>query len=211
MVDLDQLINTFDARTRGDLRDVVEGFATQYRGKGPEAAEAVEYFNPLLSTSRRLIGELTEDEGSLTRFLADSSRLVDRARRPARPSSRQLVGNANAAAGAVASRRTSPLARALALLPTTLRRGNTTFVNLRATLDDLDELVAASKPATQRPRAVPARAAAAGGGGAADGPRPEHDAAPPRARQRPRRGHAQLPARRARRDAGVREQHARRW
>jgi phospholipid/cholesterol/gamma-HCH transport system substrate-binding protein len=35
------------------------------------------------------------------------------------------------------------------VLPSTLRRANTTFVNLRATLDDLDVLVAASKPATK--------------------------------------------------------------
>src|SRR4029453_14164793 len=39
--------------------------------------------------------------------------------------------------------------RALELLPTTLRRANTTFVNLRATLDDLDVLVPESKPATK--------------------------------------------------------------
>ena len=59
-----------------------------------------------------------------------------------------LVGNANATAGAVGAENVA-LSRALALLPTTLRRGNTTFVNLRATLDDLDALVAASKPATR--------------------------------------------------------------
>ena len=41
------------------------------------------------------------------------------------------------------------LSEALGLLPTTLRRANTTFVNLRATLDDLDVLVAESKPATK--------------------------------------------------------------
>ena len=35
------------------------------------------------------------------------------------------------------------------MLPTTLRRANSTFVNLRATLDDLDVLVDASKPATK--------------------------------------------------------------
>ncbi len=45
--------------------------------------------------------------------------------------------------------RTSRSSRALRLLPTTLRRANTTFVNLRATLDDLDVLVAESKPATK--------------------------------------------------------------
>ena len=52
------------------------------------------------------------------------------------------------------------LERALELLPDTLRKANTTFVNLRSTLDDLDKLVAVSKPATQRARPVPARSCA---------------------------------------------------
>ena len=76
VVDLDQIFNTLDARTRGSLRDVIKGFAQQFHGKGYEAGQAAKYFNPLLSTSRRLVGQLTEDEGSLTRFLVDSSRLV---------------------------------------------------------------------------------------------------------------------------------------
>ena len=59
-----------------------------------------------------------------------------------------LVTNANATAGAIAAENEA-LSRALELLPTTLRRANTTFVNLRATLDDLDVLVAESKPATK--------------------------------------------------------------
>jgi phospholipid/cholesterol/gamma-HCH transport system substrate-binding protein len=41
------------------------------------------------------------------------------------------------------------LDRTLELLPDTLRKANTTFVNLRATLGDLDRLVAESKPATR--------------------------------------------------------------
>ena len=41
------------------------------------------------------------------------------------------------------------LARTLDLLPGTMRKANTTFVNLRAALDDLDVLVAESKPATK--------------------------------------------------------------
>ena len=41
------------------------------------------------------------------------------------------------------------LERALELLPDTLRKANTTFVNLRSTLDDLDVLVNESKPATK--------------------------------------------------------------
>jgi phospholipid/cholesterol/gamma-HCH transport system substrate-binding protein len=59
-----------------------------------------------------------------------------------------LVANTNATASAI-GQENAALARALGLLPTTLRRANTTFVNLRATLDDLDVLVAESKPATK--------------------------------------------------------------
>jgi phospholipid/cholesterol/gamma-HCH transport system substrate-binding protein len=147
VVDLDQIFNTLDERTRGDLQDVVKGFAAQYAGKGAEAGEAAEYFNPLLSTSRRLVGEVTEDEDNLTRFIVDSSRLVT-ALAEKRDDLAALVGNTNATAQAIGAENVA-LGRALGLLPTTLRRANTTFVNLRATLDDLDVLVAESKPATR--------------------------------------------------------------
>ena len=147
VVDLDQIFDTLDEKTRGDLQDVVKGFATQFRGKGGEAGEATKYLNPLLSTSRRLVGQLTEDEAGLTRFIVDSSRLVT-ALGEKRDDLSRLVSNTNATARAIGSENVA-LAKALGLLPTTLRRANTTFVNLRATLDDLDVLVAESKPATK--------------------------------------------------------------
>jgi len=147
VVDLDQIFNTLDERTRGDLADVVKGFATQYEGKGAEVGQSAKYFNPLLSSSRRFAQEVTEDEGALTRFLVDSSRAVT-AIAERRDDLSALVANTNATASAIGEENAA-LARALGLLPTTLRRANTTFVNLRATLDDLDVLVAESKPATK--------------------------------------------------------------
>ena len=147
VVDLDQLFNTIDERTRGDLQDVVKGFATQYEGKGEEAGQSARYFNPLLSTSRVLAGEVTEDEGALTRFLVNSSQAVT-AIAERRDDLAGLVANANETTAAIGAENVA-LSRALQLLPTTLRRANTTFVNLRATLDDLDVLVAESKPATK--------------------------------------------------------------
>ena len=59
------------------------------------------------------------------------------------------MGNANTASGAIASESAS-LDQALTALPRTLRQANTTFVNLRSTLDDLDQLVDASKPVAPR-------------------------------------------------------------
>ena len=147
VVDLDQIFNTLDEQTRGDLAGVIKGFATQYEGKGEQAGQSAKYFNPLLSSSRRLVQEVTEDEAALTEFLVNSSRAVTTIAER-RDDLSQLVGNANATASAIGAENIA-LARALGLLPTTLRRANTTFVNLRATLDDLDVLVAESKPATK--------------------------------------------------------------
>ena len=147
IVDLDQLFNTLDPDARKSLQQVVKGFEAQYQGKGEEAGEAAEYFNPALSTSRRLLQQVTADEGVLTRFLVNSSRTVS-ALAEKRDDIADLVSNTNATAAAIGSENVA-LGRALGLLPTTLRRANTTFVNLRATLTDLDALVAASKPATK--------------------------------------------------------------
>jgi phospholipid/cholesterol/gamma-HCH transport system substrate-binding protein len=146
-VDLDQLFNTLDPKARADLQGVIEGSKTSLDGKGQQAAAGTEYFNPLLSSARRLVNETTADENALTRFIVSSSRTVT-AIAERRDDLADLVGNANATTGAIASEQRA-LSQALTLLPTTLRRGNSTFVNLRATLDDLDPLVADSKPATK--------------------------------------------------------------
>jgi phospholipid/cholesterol/gamma-HCH transport system substrate-binding protein len=146
-VDLDQLFNSLDPKARKDLQGLIKGFSTQYEGKAAEAAESTKYFNPLLSSARRLVNEATADEGDLTRFLVSSSRTVTTVAEK-RDDLSALVGNANTTTGAIASENRA-LSEALALLPTTLRRANSTFVNLRSTLDDLDPLVAESKVATK--------------------------------------------------------------
>jgi phospholipid/cholesterol/gamma-HCH transport system substrate-binding protein len=146
-VDLDQLFNTLDPKTRAGLTNVVKGFATQYAGQEVNANLSARFFAPALSTTQRLVNELTRDQPALTRFLVDSSKLVtDVASR--RDDLAALVGNANSTAAAIGQENVS-LDRAIAILPSTLRRANTTFVNLRATVDDLDVLVNASKPATK--------------------------------------------------------------
>src|SRR5437016_2435856 len=144
VVDLDQLFNTLDPPTRKALQEVVQGSATQYQGKGVQANQSARYFAPALSSTDQLIQEVIRDQGAFTNFLANSSQLVtDIAAR--RNDLSSLVSNANATAGAIAQENTS-FNTALALLPGTLRKGNTTFVNLRATLGDLTTLVNTSKP-----------------------------------------------------------------
>ncbi|MDP9228219.1 MAG: MlaD family protein [Actinomycetota bacterium] len=146
-VDLDQLFNTFDEETRKALSDVIQGSATVYAGRGPEANEAYRYLSPALSETDRLFKEVTADEQVLTDFLVDGSRVVT-ALAERRDDLSGLVSSSNQALGAVAAENES-FDRALLALPPALRQANTTFVNLRATLDDLDPFVAASKPATK--------------------------------------------------------------
>jgi phospholipid/cholesterol/gamma-HCH transport system substrate-binding protein len=146
-VDLDQLFNTLDPKTRKGLQEIVQGGATQYRGKAEEANQAAKYFNPALSTSSRLVNELTRDDKRFESFIVDTATVVG-AIAERRDDLTNLVSNANATARAIGDENAA-LARALELLPTTLRKANTTFVNLRAALGDLDVLVNESKPATK--------------------------------------------------------------
>lgn len=146
-VDLDQLFNIFQPKEREALQKFIQGNATVYAGKGELANRAYKFLNPSLSTSTQLFTELSSDSVSLSRFLVAGSQtfgaLADR-----QNDLTSLVSNANQTMAAIASRN-EDLDRSLAALPDTLRQANTTFVNLRATLDDLDPLVQASYPATK--------------------------------------------------------------
>jgi phospholipid/cholesterol/gamma-HCH transport system substrate-binding protein len=147
IVDLDQLFDTLDPKTRKALQDVIQGSAQWYDNRGRQANAATKYFNPALSSSRRLVDEVVANQQTLNAFLRNTSKTVG-AVAARRDDLANLVSNANATAAAIGDENVS-LDQALGLLPDTLRKANTTFVNLRATLDDLDVLVAASKPATK--------------------------------------------------------------
>jgi phospholipid/cholesterol/gamma-HCH transport system substrate-binding protein len=146
-VDLDVLFNTLDPKTREGLRNLIRGSGDQYDGRAEEARESVKYFAPFLSSTTRLTEELALDQEVLERFVKDGATTVS-AIAERRDDLSALVSNTNQAMGAIADE-SAALEQALTLLPGTLRKANTTFVNLRATLDDLELLVDESKPATR--------------------------------------------------------------
>jgi phospholipid/cholesterol/gamma-HCH transport system substrate-binding protein len=147
-VDLDQLFNTLDEPTRKALQQVIKGSATQYEGRGALNNRAARYFNPALSTAARLVNEVNRDQKAFEDLIVHGAR-VTTALAERRDDLSGLVSNASRTAGAIGDENVA-LSEALAVLPDTLRKGNTTFVNLRATLDDLDELTEVSLPATKR-------------------------------------------------------------
>jgi phospholipid/cholesterol/gamma-HCH transport system substrate-binding protein len=149
-VDLDQVFNTLDPATIRDFKHVVQGFATSYEGVGQDANRGFHYLNPFLSTSRRLLGELSYDQHAFESLVVDTSRLSGTLAARA-PDVSALVHNLDLMMSAI-GRRKEALAEAVGRLPGFLRSANTTFVNLRSALDDLDPLVDASKPVAERLR-----------------------------------------------------------
>ncbi len=147
-VELDELFNLFDPVARVAVQDFFEGTDKMVRGKGQELNRGIKYLNPTLSTSRRLFRELTRDERLLARFLIVSGRLTN----PLSDRRTELTGlvrNLNGTFGALASQK-GALTESIERLPPFMRRANTTFLNLRAALDDVDPLVDASKPVARR-------------------------------------------------------------
>ncbi len=147
-VELDQIFDLFDERTRTGLQDFFKGSGEMIRGRGKELRRGVHYLNPALSTGSRLFQELTRDDALLERFLVDSGSLVN-ALADRRQDLTGVVGNLNATFGAL-GRQQDALAESVERLPPFMRRANTTFVNLRSALDDVDPFVDASKPAVKR-------------------------------------------------------------
>jgi phospholipid/cholesterol/gamma-HCH transport system substrate-binding protein len=143
-VDLDELFNTLDAPTRKGIQDVFQGSASQYAGQGKQVQLAWQYLNPAIATSSLLFHELNRDTSNFTHFIVNSSHLVtDLAQRQSDLSG--LVSHLSTTFSALASQQTA-LGQSIQRLPGFLRLGDTTFVNLRSALTDLNTLINASKP-----------------------------------------------------------------
>ena len=146
-VEIDELFNVFDKQTRDSVKALFVNSHRATEGKTREQREVFRYMNPALSTSSRLFNELNADTPMLERFIVDSSELVTTLAER-RDDLADLITNLNATFRAVGSEREA-LAEAVNNLPDFMRQANTTFVDLRFTLDTLDPLVEASEPAVE--------------------------------------------------------------
>jgi phospholipid/cholesterol/gamma-HCH transport system substrate-binding protein len=147
-VSLDQLFNTLDLRTRLGLRNFIQGNAASIQGRAHAANKTLLYFAPALNSTSQLTAELTRDEPTFDALLVQGAQAMQALASRSQQLT-QLIANGNVATGAIA-RQSVALERALALLPATLTRSTATFKGLNTTLDALDPLVAASKPAIRR-------------------------------------------------------------
>ena len=148
-IDIDQLFNTFPAPVRRGLEQFIEGNAQWYAGRGKDgtANDTFKYIGVGFNRAGAFAHDLNADEKIFSRFLVSSSRLGTAVSERG-PELSSAIGNASAAFGAIASQNVA-LGNSLRLLPPTFRQANTTFVNLRAALDDVEPLINTSKTATK--------------------------------------------------------------
>jgi phospholipid/cholesterol/gamma-HCH transport system substrate-binding protein len=138
-IDIDQFLNTFPNPVRRALGQFIRGSSTQYAGVGKDANSTFKYLGVGFNRAGAFVHDLNADERLFSRFLVSSSRLATAVSERGTELS-SAVSNANTALGAIASQNAA-LSSSLTLLPPTFRQANTTFVNLRAALDDLEPLI----------------------------------------------------------------------
>ena len=61
-VNLDQLFDSLDSRTRAGLRGFIRGEAAAVEGRAPQANRTLRYFAPLLASTSDVTAELARDE-----------------------------------------------------------------------------------------------------------------------------------------------------
>ena len=144
-VDIDELFNTLNPPTLKGLQNLIQGAGSQFAGKGAEAQAAWAYLNPAVASSSTLFQELNHDNGGdFTNFVVQSSKLLSTI--AAKSSTlTALVKNLGTTTEALASQKNA-LGQSIQDLPQFMALADTTFVNLRNSLDALTPLVNDSKP-----------------------------------------------------------------
>jgi phospholipid/cholesterol/gamma-HCH transport system substrate-binding protein len=147
IVDLDQLFNTLDPKTRKGLQQFIDGSASWYEGKEQQANASAQAFPAALSGLNQLATELTADDANLSRFLVKTGDALG-ALAEHKEQLTDLVSNTRATTAAL-SANTASLDQALQHVAPALRKGTDAFVALRPALKQLRTLVNVSGPATK--------------------------------------------------------------
>lgn len=151
-VDLDQIFDTFDPQARRGVQKSVKFLRDFQAGNEEEANAALHYLNPALSSSARLFAELDRSTPDFERFIGETARLVTDV-----SAQDNVLGDLTRNLARTTAALTSDgeaLGESVGLLPDVMRKANSTFVNLRSALDDLDPLVEDAKPVVRR-RLIP--------------------------------------------------------
>ena len=76
IVELDEVVNAFDASSRRALREVLEGAAPAFAGRGADVNALLGVAPPLLRDGERVLANLSDPQTRLGRLLASADRLT---------------------------------------------------------------------------------------------------------------------------------------
>jgi phospholipid/cholesterol/gamma-HCH transport system substrate-binding protein len=144
-IDLDQIVNAFDAPAQRHLRTLVrKGGDIFGKGSARYLNAGLHALNPALSQTDAVLGQVVREEPAFERLVVEGAGISSAvASRPA--DLEQLTSNTVGGLSAIAAR-TDALDSALVQLPPTLRRTNTTLVELRSLLRDTRPVVREARP-----------------------------------------------------------------
>src|SRR4051812_13222798 len=146
-VDIDQLFNIFDPKTRKGLQQTLQGFAGWYAGQSDNLATSYKYLGPSLRSLSELLRQISADQDVFTRLVVNGAKTTT-AVAARRDDLANLVTNGNAFAQAITSENQS-LDQALQAFPGALTEGSAAFRSLRRALVPLTELNTASEENTK--------------------------------------------------------------
>jgi phospholipid/cholesterol/gamma-HCH transport system substrate-binding protein len=147
VVDIDQLFNALNPRTRKGLQGVIEGFAEQYSGAEQQAGIASGYFGPALNSVSHIFAEFANDQQTFTKFLVSTSDALSVIGAHSQHLT-DLIEHGDQTFRALGAHQ-AELAEGLKELPGALNAGTKTFSDVPATFHVFKELVDVAKPDTK--------------------------------------------------------------
>jgi phospholipid/cholesterol/gamma-HCH transport system substrate-binding protein len=147
IVEIDQLFNTLEPKTRTGLKQLIRGSADWYAGRENAANRSTQQIPKTLATLGALAGEITSDSATFEQFLTETGDAMG-AIADHRDQLTQLVSNTRQTTAALGAN-TASLTKALDHVPGALDRGSDTFVALRPAIKDLQHLTDTTGPATK--------------------------------------------------------------
>jgi phospholipid/cholesterol/gamma-HCH transport system substrate-binding protein len=145
IVDLDQVLDSLDARTRGRIQRLLGAGAQTLAGVTAPANRTLNYLNPAVDQTAALTGELDRDEPALSRLVASASSVAATLSSNT-PALAHGVDSAASALTAVAGQRAA-LADSLSRAPAVLAGAQGTLGRLRDALGQVRPALVAARPA----------------------------------------------------------------
>jgi phospholipid/cholesterol/gamma-HCH transport system substrate-binding protein len=147
IIEIDQLFDTLDPKTRTGIQNLIKGSADWYDGKESAANVSTQQIPKALAELSALADEIEGDNGAFEQFLVKSGdalgTIADHDEQVT-----QLVSNTKNTTAAL-SADTQSLTEALNNVPDALRKGSDTFAALRPALGDLRKLTDSSEANTK--------------------------------------------------------------